>query len=789
MSNIFVPYPHQTNAWNKMDTHFLNTSHDRGMVVVPTGGGKTTLASKWILDNLLNKHNKGYKILWLAHRVELLEQAKDTFLSFGIREHETAIVSSSHRSWSSISPSTSIVFSGEKSAFNNINHIENFIHSSEKGIFVVVDECHHSVASQYKFLLKSIYKAKEYKDVKILGLTATPTRMNPQETQVLWKLYDDAYSLDTLRPYNKNTKTNEYDSVIYEVSSNELISRNILAKPIPLTVKTEENFEIDFNDSDYSHLSQFGELGSSVLEKIGNCSSRNKLIVQNYKDNIGKYGKTIVFAINIAHCITLKEEFTKAGIKCDYVSADKHDNAYVINKFKNTDDIKVLISVIKLTEGFDCPNIQTVFLTRPTSSEVLFRQMIGRGLRGPIAGGTKECYLVTFVDSWDIFYPLSSEMFVEPEEFEELEPNTDKPVVNTSEFIDSEIIKKIYALIRDKFNANLVGSYESLPHGWYQWSEYDEDGEKEQLVMLFKSHFDEFENLRNDFKNSSGSSINSKSKLLSLRSEYFGDCSDPLPQLYDIYKVLNAINKGIEINTFTFEAKEAFNPMDLAVKYQNLLRYELYEELSEIFDSNELCQKTYKYIFSSFYDEVSRFIDKLFSKNRSKKNTIPLDYDLSKKTLGMFVDDGYNLHAIKEAILLNDDGSFNKNLFPEGLNGAFSNYSIEFTKRAVKTYFGVCRYEDKAIKINKILNSPDVPRFVIEFVLYHEMLHTVLPNNGHDRVFRERESKFTPSRGALIDAQKRGIEYTEYVRNFWQTKADQILDSLNYEFDLSSEYI
>ena len=145
--------------------------------------------------------------------------------------------------------------------------------------------------------------------------------------------------------------------------------------------------------------------------------------------------------------------------------------------------------------------------------------------------------------------------------------------------------------------------------------------------------------------------------------------------------------------------------------------------------------------------------------------------------------------TLKEAILLNADGSFNKTLFPEGLNGAFSNYSIDYTKKAVKTYFGICRYEDRSIKINKILNSPDIPRFVIEFVLYHEMLHTVLPNNGHDRVFKERESKFIPSIGAINDAKKRGIEYTEQVRNFWQTKADQILYSLNYDFDLSSEYI
>lgn len=76
-----------------------------------------------------------------------------------------------------------------------------------------------------------------------------------------------------------------------------------------------------------------------------------------------------------------------------------------------------------MTEGSDVPDIQTVFLTRETNSEALLRQMIGRGLRGVKAGGTKEAYIVSFYDIWDRFGnfmdPAALDIFPENQEPEE----------------------------------------------------------------------------------------------------------------------------------------------------------------------------------------------------------------------------------------------------------------------------------------------------------------------------------------------------------------------------------
>jgi hypothetical protein len=81
------------------------------------------------------------------------------------------------------------------------------------------------------------------------------------------------------------------------------------------------------------------------------------------------------------------------------VTISSKDNVVKITKFRN-EEIEVLINVNILTEGTDVPNVQSIFLARPTISTILMTQMIGRGLRGLKAGGTKEAYIVSFIDDW-----------------------------------------------------------------------------------------------------------------------------------------------------------------------------------------------------------------------------------------------------------------------------------------------------------------------------------------------------------------------------------------------------
>jgi superfamily II DNA or RNA helicase len=140
-------------------------------------------------------------------------------------------------------------------------------------------------------------------------------------------------------------------------------------------------------------------------------NERNNIILNHYINNREKYKPLLIFAIDVIHAIALNKLFTDKKINSDYVVSSVKDlttgatvsakeNSEKIKKFRNG-ELEVLINVEMLTEGTDLPNLQTVFLTRPTTSTILMTQMIGRALRGQKAGGTEKAYVVSFIDNWE----------------------------------------------------------------------------------------------------------------------------------------------------------------------------------------------------------------------------------------------------------------------------------------------------------------------------------------------------------------------------------------------------
>lgn len=738
----------------------------------------------------------------MSHRVELLEQAFDTFnyFSYLIQGEDSymnmIIVSGKYNSWSSVDNRYNVVFSTDRSTALNLNYLELMMSQSDKGIFAVIDEAHHTVASQYRSILNTMFSNKGEKDIKLLGLTATPVRMNPDETQLLWRIYDDNF--DIIKP-SKKTQASEYNSIIYEVSQNQLIQENILSKPHPSTVNTKIDFEAEFTEDDYKYLEQFGDLGQDVLNKITNSSLRNKIIVQHYKENIKKYGKTLVFAIDIAHCITLNEEFRKQGIESDFVAYTEGNNAEVIENFKSTDEPQVIISVIKLTEGFDAPNIQTVFLTSPTCSEPLLRQMIGRGLRGPKAGGTEDAYLVTFVDTWKLFKPLDPGYILDVEKVIEDPKPEPKPsgvpiLIPMDEF--EKIVKAAYELLLTKPISYDFTIFETFPHSWYQWTREEEGEEREDLVFIFENQYEFYKDFIEYYQKNKKEipEILNEETIGEMLYKFFDDCSDPLPDYNDIIKLAGAIRRGERINHFTFKEKEKIDPATLAWKYIDLGPLELKPKLREIYDDNKLCRIIYKNIFENFLEDVMKewikitTTGKTISKETEKDK---IEEGKEEKVIDLPIlpqypeGAGYDLNEIMESVIYTDKNFLNKVHFP---NGEPPKYRISFTSKTRKTYFGICRYSDKTIKINRALNSPKLPRFVMEFLVYHEVLHADMPNNGHDKLFRERERKFIPSKIAEKEAKEFEdvYKYDANVSYCWYTVSNQFLDTIHWDYKIEA---
>ena len=149
-------------------------------------------------------------------------------------------------------------------------------------------------------------------------------------------------------------------------------------------------------------IRRYGELPETLVSKIADSASRNKVIIEQYMNNKERYGKTLIFALNVIHCRFIYDELKERGVRVGYIHSGKDDNTMVINDFKNG-NLDVLVNVNIMTEGTDVPDIQTVMLTRPTQSEGLLMQCIGRGMRGPKANnGTETVNIIDFHDKWSV---------------------------------------------------------------------------------------------------------------------------------------------------------------------------------------------------------------------------------------------------------------------------------------------------------------------------------------------------------------------------------------------------
>lgn len=347
----------------------------KGLLVLPTGGGKTTTAVRWLWDVALMK---GKKVLWLAHRHELLNQACQTFKENCRNEVTYRVVSGVHDHAKQIQQEQLLIASKD-SLIHHLDVLTKWLVQEEE-VFIIVDEAHHATSVTYKRLLKHI--EKHVKSPYILGLTATPFRTAEAEQGALRALFKDG--------------------IFYKKDLKNLIASGILAQPRFAELKTDFAMHEKIEKDQLHALNTWDIIPDGVANQLVQNKKRNQLIVQQYKQQEAIYGKTILFAINRVHAITLATLFKQAGIDARIVISNHEStiqNQQTIEAFRQN-IFPLLINVNILTEGADFPDVKTVFLTRPTISSIFMTQMVGRALRGEMAGGTKEAHIVSFVDEW-----------------------------------------------------------------------------------------------------------------------------------------------------------------------------------------------------------------------------------------------------------------------------------------------------------------------------------------------------------------------------------------------------
>lgn len=418
------PFPHQQVSFEKLNQTFTFAKEDEfkgGLLVLPTGAGKTFTAVRWLSQHVIPKN---WKILWLAQSFYLLEQAYEVFRNENpSRKLNIRMVSSDpgHDRPDKISPTDDVVIITTPSAIKNLhlsavdNHnqpvksnLMRFVEASrETGLFVVLDEAHHAPAYGCRNLLVSedltMLGLKELvKTCYLLGLTATPTYNDEARRGWLGKIFKQG--------------------ILYQAERAELIAQGILARPNYIEKPTGREFIV--NASLYNKLVlQHGDLPETIIQELAGDHMRNDYIVAEYLRNRDTYGKTIIFADRWYQCVYIKEKLKEKGVKVDAVYShidadpglaearnkrDASENGRIMNRFKygqGEDRLDVLVNVRMLTEGVDVPQVRTVFVTRQTTSPILMTQMVGRALRGPKAGGEAEANLVLFTDNWKGLLP------------------------------------------------------------------------------------------------------------------------------------------------------------------------------------------------------------------------------------------------------------------------------------------------------------------------------------------------------------------------------------------------
>ena len=227
----------------------------------------------------------------------------------------------------------------------------------------------------------------------------------------------------------KKSEFSNFPAPIVDVPFSCLVEKGYLARPKLIRVKTESDWSPQIIHRGFD----FAQTSLSEL----NTNHRNRCIADHYHTFRNKYGCSLIFAINKEHAEKLGVEFARRGITCAVVHGSRRDteNKRSYLQFKKG-EVDVLINVRMMTTGIDIPKIKSIFLCRPTTSEILYMQMVGRGAR--LYPNQDSFYVVDFVDNLNTH---AHKLFSPSRRFHGSRPQTiqnrsDEPSSYTEHFFD-----------------------------------------------------------------------------------------------------------------------------------------------------------------------------------------------------------------------------------------------------------------------------------------------------------------------------------------------------------------
>ncbi|AOZ99072.1 DEAD/DEAH box helicase [Flavobacterium commune] len=341
------PYSYQNEILEKLEVERTVHNRYRNLLVAATGTGKTVISA---FDyKKFKSNNKSSKLLFIAHRKEILEQSLSKFR--GVLKHNDF-----GQLWvDGIEPTNNEhVFASIQTLKNRLKGIKL---SPDYYDFIIIDEAHHQKAFSYRPILDY------FKPKVLLGLTATPERMD-----------------------NKNILEDFCNRIAAEIRLPEAMNKGLLC-PFQYFGISDS---IDLKNISWAN-------GKYLASELTNVYTTNDVRVGEIINSLNKYTNdihdvcAIGFCVSIKHAEYMTEKFNLAKLNAKYLTSDNNKEREIIrNEFKNK-KINYLFVVDIFNEGIDIPEIDTVLFLRPTESLTIFLQQLGRGLR--LLEG-KECLTV-----------------------------------------------------------------------------------------------------------------------------------------------------------------------------------------------------------------------------------------------------------------------------------------------------------------------------------------------------------------------------------------------------------
>lgn len=340
MSSSITLRPYQQAAEQAV-LHEWDSGHTKTLLVLPTGCGKTIVFAKIAEDCV----RVGERVLIMAHRGELLEQASDKI------EKTTGLKSAVEKADQTCIGSWRRIVVGSVQTLTREKRLKQF--SPDYFDTIIIDEAHHSVSDSYQHVLQYFHNAN------VLGVTATPDRADMRNLGVY------------------------YNSLAYEYSLVQAIKEGYLCRIVAQTIPLQIDISsVGFSAGDY----KAGELGTALDPYLEQIAKE----MQTYcKDR-----KTVVFLPLVKTSQKFCDILNDAGFRAAEVNGSSDDRAQVLADF-DTGKYNVLCNSMLLTEGWDCPSVDCVIVLRATKSRSLYSQMVGRGTR--LFPGKTDVLLLDFL--------------------------------------------------------------------------------------------------------------------------------------------------------------------------------------------------------------------------------------------------------------------------------------------------------------------------------------------------------------------------------------------------------